>query len=75
MIDAAGRLVRDVVFVFVDMVNWLWHRLWVFNRSAAKALLPGQSRAVQTTVAFVAVCGEIIGLWVFAVDWADKHPF
>ncbi|GLY27033.1 hypothetical protein [Kineosporia sp. NBRC 101731] len=74
MIDATGRLVRDTFFVFVDLVNWLWDKLWKFNRSLAKTLLPGQSRGIQTTVALVAVCGEIIGLWVFAVDFADRHP-
>ncbi|GAB3241767.1 hypothetical protein [Kineosporia babensis] len=74
MIDATGRLVRDTFFVFVDMVNWLWNKLWRFNRAAAKAMLPGQSRGVQTTVAFVAVCGEIIALWLVLVDFADQHP-
>lgn len=74
MIDATGRLVRDTFFVFVDMLNWLWDRLWKFNRAAAKAMLPGQSRGVQSMVALLAVCAEIVGLWVFLVDFADKHP-
>jgi hypothetical protein len=74
MVDATGRLVRDMFFVFVDMVNWLWNKLWKFNRAAAGAMLPGQHRGVQSMVAMLAVCAEIVGLWVFLVNWADQHP-
>jgi len=61
-------------FVFVDMINWLWDKLWKLNRTAAKTLLPGQSRGVQTIVTLLAVCAEIVGLWVVLVNWAAQTP-
>lgn len=71
-LDSAARLVRDMFFVFVDIINWLWDKLWKLNRAAAKTLLPGQARGVQTLVALLAVCAEVVGLWLVLVDLAAR---
>ena len=70
MLDAALKLGKDVITVLADIINWIWSTLWKLNRGAARSLLPGQPRGVQSMVAFIAVCLEIVGLWVALVAWA-----
>jgi hypothetical protein len=73
MFASAYRLVRDAFSVFVDMIDWLWRTLWGLNRGVIRAVLPGQSKVVHSTVTALAVLLEIVGLWVAAVDWASRH--
>ena len=67
------RLIRDTWVVFADGAAWLCRSLWRINRRLARTFLPGQKRAVQSTVAALAVLLEIVGLVVVTADWAARH--
>ena len=72
-LDKTFKLIRDFFTVFVDMVYWLWRRLWLLNRGVVRAMLPGQKRHVHTIVTYLVVMLEIVGLWVAATAWAAQH--
>jgi hypothetical protein len=59
--------------VLSDGIYWLCRMLWRFNRGLVRSVLPGQSKAVHSIVAALAVLLEIVGLWVAAADWASRH--
>ena len=73
MLTGAYKLVRDTWIVLVDGIYWLCHLLWRFNRSVARSVLPGQSRAVHATVSALAVLLEVVGLWVAAANFVATH--
>lgn len=73
MLTGAYRVVRDAWWMFADGVWWLCRGLWRLNRGLVRGVLPGQSRAVHSTVAGLAVLLEVVGLWVAAADWAARH--
>jgi hypothetical protein len=73
VLESSYRLIRDAVMIFVDGIDWLWRTLWKLNRGIIRAMLPGQSKVVHSTVTVLAVLLEIIGLVVLLADWGARH--
>ena len=73
LLTVAYRLVRDTWIVLQDMIWWLCRTLWRFNKGAVRIFMPGQSRAVLSTVTAFAVLLEVVGLWVAASYFVATH--